>query len=81
MKKELRVVPISSTFCIDCAFAKYDDKNTQIGCKANRIEKFHNANIPISEITHDDTTSCVIEGKACVYYRNKDWAIESYGKH
>ena len=78
MKKEPQVVPISSTFCIDCTFAKYDDKNTQIGCKANRIEKFHNANIPISEIIHNDITSYIIEGKACVYYRNKDWVKEIY---
>ena len=78
MKKAPEVVPISSTFCMDCTFAKYDDNNTQVGCKANRIEKFRNANIPISQFTNADTAFYIIEGKACVYYRNKDWVTETY---
>ena len=78
MPRSEGLVPISSTFCMDCVFAQFNEKKTQIGCKANRIEKFKNANIPITEITDDDTTAYIIEGKACVYYRNKDWATEYY---
>tara|TARA_B100001123_G_C15271597_1_gene1010533 strand:+ start:599 stop:1426 length:828 start_codon:yes stop_codon:yes gene_type:complete len=73
-----RLVPISSTFCLDCVFAEYDENNKQTGCRAGRLEQFRNANIPISDITHDNTTSYIIEGKACIYYRNKEWAHEKY---
>ena len=77
-KSDDRMVPMSSTFCMNCVFAQYDDKKIQTGCQANRIEQFKNANIPVSEVTNDDTTSYIIEGKACVYYRNKTWALEYY---
>ena len=78
MKKTSDVIPISSTFCMDCGLAKYNDDHTQIGCKANRIEQFQQNDIPVTQMTHEDTTFYVIEGKACVYYRNKDWIEETY---
>ena len=78
MKKAPELVPMSSTFCMGCVFAEYDKNNIQVGCKANRIEKFQNANIPISTIVTEDITSYIIEGKACIYYRNKDWITANY---
>ena len=73
---------ITSTICRNCIFAEYNndiDHNRQIGCKANRLEKFKKAKISIIEMTYDDTTSYVVEGKTCVYYRNKEWAESHYG--
>jgi len=67
------VAPINSTPCHNCVFAEYDDNNTQIACKANRLEKFQQANIPISVIEGaEGKIAFLIEGKVCVYYRNKD---------
>jgi len=70
-------VPMSSTFCMNCIFAQFDETSTQIGCKANRLELFKKAGIPIST-TPEDSPSYIIEGKACVYYRNKEWGNEYY---
>ena len=64
---------ITSTICRNCILDEYNndiDHNRQIGCKANRLEKFKKAKISIIEMTYDDTTSYVVEGKTCVYYRN-----------
>ena len=74
---ENRLIPISSTLCHNCVFADYDN-NIQTGCKADRLNKFQKANVTISEMVYEDTTSYVIENKVCVYYRNKDWALEHY---
>ena len=74
---ENRLIPISSTLCHNCIFADYND-NIQTGCKADRLDKFKKANITISEIVYEDITSYVIEEKVCVYYRNKDWALDHY---
>ena len=74
---ENRLIPISSTLCHNCVFADYDN-SIQTGCKADRLNKFKKANIAISEMVYEDVTSYVIEEKVCVYYRNKDWALEHY---
>ena len=71
------LIPISSTLCHNCIFADYDN-NIQTGCKADRLNKFKKANITISEMVYEDTTSYVIEEKVCVYYRNKSWALDHY---
>ena len=69
---------IASTICLNCIFAQYNDK-VQTGCAANRLDLFKKAEQEIAEVTIDDRTTFVIEGKTCVYYRNKEWA-ESYYK-
>jgi hypothetical protein len=69
---------IASTICLNCVFANYTDK-VQTGCSANRLELFKKAKQEISEVPLEDKTTFVIEGKTCVYYRNKAWA-ESYYK-
>jgi len=74
---ENNLIPVSSTLCHNCIFADYDN-NIQTGCKADRLNKFKKANITISEMVYEDTTSYVIEEKVCVYYRNKSWASEHY---
>ena len=76
-KDENSLIPISSTLCHNCIFADYNN-NIQTGCKADRLDKFKKANITISEIVYEDVTSYVIEEKVCVYYRNKDWALDHY---
>lgn len=76
-KNENKLIPISSTLCHNCIFADYND-NIQTGCKADRLDKFKKANIAISEMVYEDVTSYVIESKVCVYYRNKDWALDHY---
>ena len=76
-QNENNLVPISSTLCHNCVFADYDS-NSQTGCKADRLDKFKKANITISEMVYEDSTSYVIEEKMCVYYRNKNWALEHY---
>lgn len=76
--QENKTVPMSSTFCMNCVFAQFDETNTQTGCKANRLELFKKAGIPISTTPSEDFTSYIIEGKACVYYRNKEWGNKYY---
>ena len=56
-----------------------------MGCKANRLERFKKANISVIEMNDEEdgheTTSFIIEGKTCVYYRNKslrDMMVEKY---
>ena len=72
------VIHMSSTLCKNCIFADYD-KEVQIGCKANRLEKFEQANIPILELNEDNNeSSLIVEGKVCVYYRNKEWMKSKY---
>jgi len=71
-------LPSASTVCNTCIFADYKD-GVQIGCKADRIKYFENANIPMAQFDDGDTISVVIEGKTCVYYRPKDWATTYYG--
>ena len=70
-------VPVTSTFCRGCVFADYDG-NVQIGCKANRLEKFKDAGITITKFNtesdkeeEEEIESFIVEGKTCVYYRNK----------
>jgi len=76
-QNENKLIPISSTLCHNCIFADYND-NIQTGCKADRLNKFKKANITISEMVYEDATSYIIEEKVCVYYRNKDWALDHY---
>ena len=68
---------IASTICLNCAFADYEN-NIQTGCKANRLELFKKANLEIKDTQIEDKTCFVLEGKACVYYRNKEWGKEYY---
>ena len=73
------LIPMTSTLCNNCVFAQYkNDKQT--GCIAGRLDHFTQANIPIGEMKYEDTgtTSFVIEGKVCVYYRNEEWVRETY---
>ena len=76
-QNENKLIPISSTLCHNCIFADYND-NIQTGYKADRLNKFKKANITISEMVYEDATSYIIEEKVCVYYRNKDWALDHY---
>ena len=70
-------ISMASTACRNCFFADYD-KNLQVGCKAERLEKFSQAGIKIIQLNKDseNKTSFIIDGKTCVYYRNQEW-IES----
>ena len=70
-------VSIASTTCNNCIFAHYEDSK-QIGCKADRLDKFIDAQVRIVPVEYEDTTSFVIDGKTCVYYRNKDWVVDNY---
>ena len=72
-------VSISSTECLNCVFATYEN-SVQNGCAANRLEKFHTKGIPIIPFINAKTnnTSFIIDGKTCVYYRNKEWAAKYY---
>ena len=76
-QNENNLVPISSTLCHNCIFAEYDN-SIQTDCKADRLNKFKKANITISEMVYEDVTSYIIEEKVCVYYRNKNWALDHY---
>ena len=67
---------VASTICLNCVFADYTN-NMQTGCKANRLELFKKAGHQIRDVDLNNRTCSVIEGKTCVYYRNKEWA-ESY---
>jgi len=66
-----------STICYNCVFADYEN-NIQTGCKANRLELFKKHQVDIKETEIEDRQCFVIEGKSCVYYRNKEWVIENY---
>ena len=70
-------VSTSSTWCANCVFADFDD-NVQKGCKANRLDKFKEADIPVIQTQIEDTISFVVDGKSCVYYRNDTWARDYY---
>ena len=78
MTEELQPTSISSTICLNCIFADYNKKNIQTGCKANRLELFENTGHEIKNVTIDDKTCFVLEGKACVYYRNNVWSQSQY---
>ena len=39
---------VTSTICLNCTFAEYED-NTQIGCKAGRLQLFEKANVEIKD--------------------------------
>lgn len=69
---------IVRTNCKDCILAIYDKKSnsTQLGCLANRIEKFEN----VIEAYDDDKEFYVIE-RLCNYYRdNKDQYVKDNGE-
>ena len=72
-------VSISSTECVNCVFATYEG-SVQNGCGAHRLEKFDEKDIPIIPFINQktNTTSFIIDGKSCVYYRNKEWAHQYY---
>ena len=72
-------VSISSTECLNCVFATYEN-SIQNGCAAHRLEKFYAKDIPIIPFINQKTgiTSFIIDGKSCVYYRNVEWAHEYY---
>ena len=72
-----RQVSVASTCCHDCVFATFDNK-IQTGCSADRLSLFKKHDIDIVEVEHDDLTSFIIDGKMCVYYRNKEWAHAAY---
>ena len=71
-------LPAASTVCTTCVFTDYNKDGIQIGCKADRLKYFENANIPMAQVDDGNTISIVIEGKTCVYYRPKEWATTHY---
>ena len=72
-------VSLSSTECLNCVFATYEG-SVQNGCAAHRLEKFDAKDIPIIPFINQKTgtTSLIVDGKTCVYYRNKEWAHRYY---
>ena len=70
-------ISVASTVCLNCVFADYKE-NVQTGCKANRLELFKKSGIELQDMEIEDKTCLVIEGKTCVYYRNKEWSEEYY---
>ena len=68
---------VTSTICLNCTFAEYED-NTQIGCKADRLQLFEKANVEIKDTEIEDKKCFILEGKACVYYRNNEWSEKYY---
>lgn len=59
---------VNQTSCKDCLFAIYNG-NTQIGCEANRIEKFKNHVIE----AYDDEKEFYVLNRLCNLYRFKSW--------
>ena len=66
------------TACKNCVFAKYE-KNTQIGCKLNKIKDYENANIDVVEVTDNSQNFYVINGRFCMFYRNEE-VMKNYPK-
>ena len=56
-------LPAASTVCTTCVFTDYNKDGIQIGCKADRLKYFENANIPMAQVDDGNTISIVIEGK------------------
>ena len=54
-------IPVTSTLCHNCIFAEYNNKNVQTGCKANRLEKYKKANIPILKSELEKKIGFIIE--------------------
>ncbi len=60
------------TICRNCVFAKYD-KNTQTGCRLNKLEDYKDAGIRLVEVTDaEDKEFILIDGRFCMFYRNED---------
>ena len=60
------------TICKECVFAKWE-KNTQTGCKLDRINDYEKAGVNIVGIKdEEDKEYFVIDGRYCVYYRNTE---------
>jgi hypothetical protein len=63
---------MNHTSCKDCVWAIYRD-NTQILCDKNLLKKYEKLNVSIREVYDDEKEFYVIEGRKCIFYRNKDW--------
>ena len=82
---------VASTMCYNCVFAQYNDKDYQIDCNANRLEKFEDAGVTVDRVhvidedhkkSPDDPAkllnACAIRGKVCVYYRPSEFLDSRY---
>ena len=74
MKSKSEAAPqitVTSTSCKNCCFATYDG-DTQIGCGAERLEKFRNNGIDVLDVYDDDKEFFLVKDKICVYYRSPE---------
>lgn len=65
-------ISATSTSCLHCAFATFNDK-TQIGCMAEQLDKFRKNNIEVLEVFNEDGDEFfMIKDKICCYHRPKE---------
>lgn len=65
----LPVIAEINTPCKYCAFGLWVDK-TQVGCVAERLKQFKDANVELVECFDDEAEFFVINGRNCNYFRN-----------
>ena len=59
-----------NTLCKNCVFSQWD-KNTQTGCKLNKIKDYEAAGIEVFGVDDDGKKFFLINGRFCVFYRNE----------
>lgn len=72
MKSQQQENNTTKTSCKDCIFSVYD-KDTQIGCLANRIETFKNIDQDLVIEAYDNEKEFFVINRFCNYYKDKSW--------
>tara|TARA_R100000306_G_C4376625_1_gene142200 strand:- start:942 stop:1793 length:852 start_codon:yes stop_codon:yes gene_type:complete len=72
-------ISMASTCCRNCVFADFIE-GVQVGCTADRLDKFSAAGVKIIKLENEEQNSTyfIIDGKTCVYYRNSEWIEDQY---
>ena len=65
-------ISLVHTTCKSCVFALFD-KNSQIGCAANYLDRYRNKNEQILEAFDDDKEFYIINNKKCLGFRQNSW--------
>ena len=55
-----------NTSCEKCIFAKFDSENRQIGCKADRLDKFVERGVKLDLLKNEDKESYIIKNRICL---------------
>lgn len=63
------------TICKNCIFAKFNEKNVQVGCIIDRLDKFSSLpNIKVLTIKGEEKEYFLIEDRICNTCRDETWA-------